>query len=67
MNATTTENDFASDFLYDISSVYLGVVALLGIGLNSKALRKLMEVAKVRNYAVLSLKIPLYSDSFLIS
>ena len=43
----TEFNDSGFGILYDFSSVYLAVVGLLGIGLNSNALTKLNKRIKV--------------------
>ena len=43
----TEFNDSGFEPLYDFSSVYLAVVGLLGIGLNSNALTKLNKRIKV--------------------
>ena len=46
-NNITENNDLKEDILYGLSSVYLSIVILVGIVLNSKALAKLIEVTKV--------------------
>jgi hypothetical protein len=46
-NNITEKEDLREDILYGLSSVYLSIVILMGIVLNSNALAKLIEVTKV--------------------
>ena len=46
-NNITEKEDLREDILYGLSSVYLSIVILMGVVLNSNALAKLIEVTKV--------------------
>ena len=46
-NATNENNDSLPGVLYTSSTVYLALVGLLGVGLNTKALVKLIKIVKV--------------------
>ena len=60
MNITSEQNAVTLDILYISSSIYLAVVCLIGIGLNGKALVKLVKATKVGKYTFIYIYIYIY-------